>query len=60
MWPLRSLQRSMRQRDAAIEDYEAKAEGRFNVLKLARERKDFPAAVRLATFGARDFALSKR
>ena len=59
-WPLRSLVKMTRLRDAALELYEERAAARLIDLAAARERGDLAAAVRLASFGARDFALSKR
>jgi murein DD-endopeptidase MepM/ murein hydrolase activator NlpD len=59
-WPLRSLQNRIRQRDAALAAYEEKAAARLQAIEAAQAGGDLATAVRLASFGVKDFALSQR
>jgi hypothetical protein len=58
--PLKVLKEAVKKRDGIIESYEKAAEVALAALKKARDEKDMKTAVRLAYFGSRDFACSKK
>ena len=58
--PLKVLKEAIKKRDDILAQYEKAAGDAIDVLAGAREAKDLTGAVRLAFFGEKDFAQSKK